>query len=115
METIFFFPLIDRLVCTIQNNQTLDALIKYVALYHSLYSDQIEVRLSLYGLYRPQMIKRKIIKLKWSLFIFDSYLSARSFANIDDNSPEHSSCLSLFTRSKLAKEEIYLNFRFREN
>ena len=31
METIFFFPLIDRLVCKIQNNQTLDALIKYVA------------------------------------------------------------------------------------
>ena len=31
MENIFFFPLIDRLVCTIQNNQTLDALINYVA------------------------------------------------------------------------------------
>jgi len=30
MET-FFFPLIDRLVCSIQSNQTLDALIKYVA------------------------------------------------------------------------------------
>ena len=28
---VFFFPLIDRLVCTIQSNQTLDALIKYVA------------------------------------------------------------------------------------
>ena len=26
----FFFSLIDRLVCTIQHNQTLDALIKYV-------------------------------------------------------------------------------------
>ena len=28
---VFFFPLIDRLVFTIQSNQTLDALIKYVA------------------------------------------------------------------------------------
>jgi len=28
---VFFFPLIDRLVCTIQNNQTLDVLIRYVA------------------------------------------------------------------------------------
>ena len=60
-------------------------------------------------------LNAKIVKLKWTLFIFDSYLSARSFANIDDNSQEHSSCLSLFARSKLAKEEIYLNFRFREN
>ena len=32
-----FFPLIDWLMCTIQSNQTLDALIKYVALYHSSY------------------------------------------------------------------------------
>ena len=30
-----FFALIDRLVCTIQSNQTLDALIKYVALRNS--------------------------------------------------------------------------------
>ena len=30
MET-FFFPLINKLVCTIQNNKILDALIKYVA------------------------------------------------------------------------------------
>ena len=28
---LFFFPLIDRLVYTIQSNQNLDALIKYVA------------------------------------------------------------------------------------
>ena len=32
-NVFFFFPLIDRLVCTIQSNQTLDALIKYVAYY----------------------------------------------------------------------------------
>ena len=44
METIFFFPLIDRLVCTIQNNQTLDALIKHVEHYHILYSGQSEIR-----------------------------------------------------------------------
>jgi len=31
-----FFPLIDRLMCTIQSNQTLDALIKYVVEYHIL-------------------------------------------------------------------------------
>ena len=45
---VFFFPLIDRLVCTIQNNQTLDALIKYVAEYHMLYSGQLEIRVSVY-------------------------------------------------------------------
>ena len=44
METIFFFPLIDRLVCTILNNQTLDALIKHVEHYHILYSGQSEIR-----------------------------------------------------------------------
>ena len=33
---VFFFPLIDRLVCRIQSNQTLDASIKYVAYYHIL-------------------------------------------------------------------------------
>ena len=31
MEMLFFFPLIDIFVCTIQRKQTLDALIKYVA------------------------------------------------------------------------------------
>ena len=31
---VFFFPLIARLVCTIQSNQNADALIKYVAYYH---------------------------------------------------------------------------------
>ena len=31
VKTFFFFPLIVRLVCTIHSNQTLDALIKYVA------------------------------------------------------------------------------------
>jgi len=30
-KVFVFFPLIDRLVCTIQSNQTLDALIIYVA------------------------------------------------------------------------------------
>jgi len=30
-ENVIFFPLIDRLVCSIQSNQTLDAFIKYVA------------------------------------------------------------------------------------
>ena len=45
MET-FFFPFIDRLVCTIESNQTLDALIKYVVQYHILYSGQLEIRLS---------------------------------------------------------------------
>ena len=44
--TVFFFPLIDRLVCTIQNNQTLDAFMKYVAKYHILKSGQIEICLS---------------------------------------------------------------------
>ena len=52
METFFFFPLIDRLVCTIQSNQTLDALIKYVAYYHilDLYCGQLEIRLSVHAL-----------------------------------------------------------------
>ena len=31
METFFYFPLIDVLLCTIQSNPTLDALIEYVA------------------------------------------------------------------------------------
>ena len=31
IETVFFFPLIDKLVCTIQSNQTLDEFIKNVA------------------------------------------------------------------------------------
>ena len=44
----FFFPLIDRLVCTIQSNQTSDALIKYVAQYHILYSGQLEIRFSVH-------------------------------------------------------------------
>jgi len=35
---------LDRLVCTIQSNQTLDALIKY----HILYSGQLETRLSVF-------------------------------------------------------------------
>ena len=41
----FFFPVIDRLVYTIQSYQTLDALIKYVAQYHILYacSGQLEI------------------------------------------------------------------------
>ena len=43
---VFIFPLIDKFVCTIQSNQTLDALIKYVAKYHILYSGQLEIRLS---------------------------------------------------------------------
>ena len=34
------------LVCTIQSNQTLDALIEYFALYHILYSGQLEISLS---------------------------------------------------------------------
>ena len=42
----FFFALIDRLMCTIQSNQMLDALIKYVAQYPVLYSGQLEIRLS---------------------------------------------------------------------
>ena len=33
-----------------KNNQTLDALIKYVALYNILYSDQLEIRLSVFTL-----------------------------------------------------------------
>ena len=33
-------------MCTIQSNQTLDALIKYVAYYHILYSGQLEIRLN---------------------------------------------------------------------
>ena len=45
---VFFFPLIEKLVCTIQSDQTLDALIKYVAEYHILYSGQFEIRLSVY-------------------------------------------------------------------
>ena len=45
MET-FFFPLIDRVVCTIQSYQILDALMKYFALYHISYSGQLEIRLS---------------------------------------------------------------------
>ena len=44
----FIFPLIDRLVCTIQDNQMLVALIKYVAYYHILYSGHLEIRLSVY-------------------------------------------------------------------
>ena len=47
-ETGFFFPLIDIFVCTIQSDQTLDALVKYVAKYHILYSGQLEIRLSVY-------------------------------------------------------------------
>ena len=43
-----FFPLIDIFVCTIQSDQTLDALVKYVAKYHILYSGQLEIRLSVY-------------------------------------------------------------------
>ena len=34
----FFFPSIDRLVCTIQSNQTSDALIKYVAQFQNVVS-----------------------------------------------------------------------------
>ena len=48
VETCFFFPLIDRYVCIIQSNQTMDALIKYVAQYHILYSGQVEIRISVY-------------------------------------------------------------------
>ena len=46
----FLFPLIDRLVCTIQSNQTSDALIKYVAQYHILYSGLLEICLSVHCL-----------------------------------------------------------------
>ena len=44
----FFFSLFDELVCTIQNKQNLDALIKHVAYYHILYSGQLEIRLSVH-------------------------------------------------------------------
>ena len=47
MNTVFFL-LIDRLVCTIQGNQLLDELIKYVALYHILYRGQLKIRLSVH-------------------------------------------------------------------
>jgi len=30
-ENVSFFPLIDKLMCTLQSNQTLDAMIIYVA------------------------------------------------------------------------------------
>ena len=40
------FLLIDRSVCIIQNNQTSDVLIKYIANYHILYSGQLEIRSS---------------------------------------------------------------------
>ena len=40
------FLLIDRSVCIIQNNQILDVLINYIAKYHILYSDQLEIRIS---------------------------------------------------------------------
>ena len=46
----FFFPLIDRMVCTIQSNQTSDALIKYVAQYHILYSGLLEICLGVHCL-----------------------------------------------------------------
>ena len=36
-------------MCTIQSNQTLDALITYVAKFHILYSGQLEIRLSVFG------------------------------------------------------------------
>ena len=45
---VFLFRLFDRLVCTIQSYQTLDALIKYVAYYHILYSGQLKISLSFY-------------------------------------------------------------------
>ena len=45
---VHFLPYIDRLVCTIQSNQTLDASIKYAAYYYIVYSGQLEIRLSLY-------------------------------------------------------------------
>jgi len=32
----FFFPLIDKLMCTIHSNKTLDTLVEYVAYYHIL-------------------------------------------------------------------------------
>ena len=49
IETFFFFMLIGRLVCTIQSNQTLDALNKYVA-FHILSSGQLEILLSVYSI-----------------------------------------------------------------
>ena len=66
-NVFFFFPLIDRLVCTIQSNQTLDALIKYVAYYHilDLYCGQFEIRLSVHAL-----SKRVYFKCKYVLLFF---------------------------------------------
>ena len=46
----FFVPLIDRLVCTIQSNHTLDALIKYVTQYHIWYSGLSEISISVQGM-----------------------------------------------------------------
>jgi len=43
-----FLLLIDRAMCIIRNNQTLDVLIKYIAKYHNLYSGQLEIRLSVF-------------------------------------------------------------------
>jgi len=44
-------------VCTIQSSQTLDALIKYVAQYRILYSDQLELRLSVYSFHSSSVNK----------------------------------------------------------
>ena len=46
-EHVFFLS-VNRLVRIIQRNKTLDALIKYVAYYHILYSGQLEILLSVY-------------------------------------------------------------------
>ena len=51
MEKFFFsFRLSIDWCVRYKNNQTLDALIKYVALYNILYSDQLEIRLSVFTL-----------------------------------------------------------------
>ena len=47
-------------MCTIQSNQTLDALIKYVAKYHILYSGQLEIRLSVLRLKHNKAIVQAV-------------------------------------------------------
>ena len=61
----FFFPLFDKLVCAIQNNQPLDALTKYVS-YHILYSGQLEIHLSVH-IYRQR--ERYYVPCPWNILL----------------------------------------------
>ena len=56
------------MVCTIKSNQTVDVFIKYFAYYHTLYSGQLEIRLSVLILRGICLNIRNVLEHVWKVY-----------------------------------------------